>query len=154
MLVLDFLWFFSVCLREAFSGDFFLWLQRVRSMRGGCKKFLAIVSKSFDLSVVGTREDILKISENGRGRRFSILLPEEVVLWLLRAWARFQKFETANWCNQMRLGSRIFMLESMNNRVGKYLQLSVIIDGERSFVIFPIGWNEWGGPKCLASLLK
>jgi len=31
----------------------------VGSMRGGCKKFLAIESKSFDLSVVGTKEDIL-----------------------------------------------------------------------------------------------
>ena len=58
-------------------------------MRGGCKKFLAIESKSFDLSVVGTKEDILKIYENGRGRRFSILLLAEVVLWRLRAWARF-----------------------------------------------------------------
>ena len=54
-------------------------------MRGGCKKFLAIESKLFDLSVKGTKEDILKISENGRGRRFSILLPKEVVLWLLTA---------------------------------------------------------------------
>jgi len=54
-------------------------------MRGGCKKFVAIESKSFDLSVVGIEEDILKISTNGRDRRFSVLLPEEVVLWLLRA---------------------------------------------------------------------
>ena len=69
-------------------------------MRGACKKFLAIESKSVDLSVVGTKEDILKISENGRGRRFSILLPEEVVLWLLRAWTRFRKSKSANWCNQ------------------------------------------------------
>ena len=116
----------------------------MRNMRGGCKKFLAIESKLFDLSVVGTKEDILKISENGRGRRFSILLPEEVVLWLLRAWTRFRKSKSANWCNQMRLGSRIFMLESRSNRARKYLLLSVIIDGKRSFVIFPAGWNEWG----------
>ena len=38
--------------------------------RGGCKKFLAVESEPFDLSVVGTKEDFLKISENGRGRRF------------------------------------------------------------------------------------
>ena len=60
-------------------------------MRGGCKKFVAIESKSFDLSVVGNKEDIVKISENGRGRRFSIFLPELVILWLVRAWGRFQE---------------------------------------------------------------
>ncbi|KAJ8421563.1 hypothetical protein Cgig2_025996 [Carnegiea gigantea] len=46
-----------------FSGD----RKCVGNMRRGCKKFVAIESKSFDLSVVGTKEDILKISENGRG---------------------------------------------------------------------------------------
>ena len=60
------------------------------SIRGGCKKFLAIESESFDLSMVGTKGDILKIFENGRGRRFSILLPEHVALWLLRAWLDFE----------------------------------------------------------------
>jgi len=113
-------------------------------MRGSCKKFLAIESKSFDLSVVGTKEDILKISKNDRGRRFTILLPEEMVLWLLRAWARFRKSKFANRCNQMRLGLRIFILEFWSNRAGKYLQLSVIIDGKRFFAIFLAGWNEWG----------
>ena len=34
-------------------------------MRGGYKKFVVIESKSFDLNVVGNKEDILKISENG-----------------------------------------------------------------------------------------
>ena len=36
------------------------------------------------------------------------------------------------------------MLEYRSNRAGKYLQISVIIDGSRSFVILPAGWNEWG----------
>ena len=67
-----------------------------------------------------------------------------MALWLLRAWARFRKFNYANWCYQMRVGSRIFMLESRSNRVGKYLQLSMIIDDKRSFVILPAAWNEWG----------
>ena len=102
-------------------------------MRGGCKRFLAIESKPSVLGVVGTKKDTPKISKNGRGKRFSILLPKQVALWLLRAWGRFH----ANWCNQMRRGSRIFMLESRSNRVGKYLLLSVIIDGKQSFVIFP-----------------
>ncbi|KAJ8426869.1 hypothetical protein Cgig2_016087 [Carnegiea gigantea] len=35
-------------------------------MREGCKRFVAIESKSFDLTIVGTAEDVLKISENGR----------------------------------------------------------------------------------------
>ena len=46
--------------------------------------------KSFNLHVVGSKEDILKITESGRGRRFSIFLPEPVALWLLRAWGRFR----------------------------------------------------------------
>ena len=36
------------------------------------------------------------------------------------------------------------MLGSKSNCAGKYLKLSVNIDGKRSFVIFPTGWNEWG----------
>ncbi|KAJ8432118.1 hypothetical protein Cgig2_027306 [Carnegiea gigantea] len=59
------------------------------SMRGGCKRFMAIESKSLDFTIVGTAEDVLKISENGRGRRTSVFLPEHVALWLLRAWADF-----------------------------------------------------------------
>jgi len=46
--------------------------------------------KSFNLHVSGSKEDILKITESGRGRRFSIFLPEPVALWLLRAWGRFR----------------------------------------------------------------
>ncbi|KAJ8420970.1 hypothetical protein Cgig2_008907 [Carnegiea gigantea] len=57
-------------------------------------------SKSFDLRMVGTKEDILKITENGRGRRFFVLLPEQVALWLLRAWSRFRNSKSASWCNQ------------------------------------------------------
>lgn len=34
-------------------------------------------------------EDVLKIFENGRGRRTSVFLPEHVALWSLRAWADF-----------------------------------------------------------------
>jgi len=32
-------------------------------MRGGCKKFVPIESKSFDLSVVGNKEDIENLRE-------------------------------------------------------------------------------------------
>ena len=52
---------------------------------------MAIESKSFDFDIVRTEEDLLRISENGRGRRFSLLLLEQVSLWLLRAWGRFCK---------------------------------------------------------------
>ena len=113
-------------------------------MRRGYKKLLAIESKSFVLSVVGSNGDILRISENGRGRRYSILLPRDVVLWLLRAWMRFRTSQSANWCNQMRKGSRVFMLESRSNRAGKFLHLSVNSEGKCSFVILPAGWKEWG----------
>ena len=117
-------------------------------MRGGCKKFLVVENKSFDLSVVGTKEDLLKISENGRGRRFSVLLPEPVVMWSLRAWRRFRNFKSASWCNQMRRGSRIYLLVSKTNNVaGKFLQLSEIEDGKKVFGIFLTGWNEWGWTK-------
>jgi len=54
-------------------------------MRGSCKRFVAIESKSFDFDIVGTEEDVLRISENGRGRRFSLMVPKQVSLWLLRA---------------------------------------------------------------------
>ncbi|KAJ8435304.1 hypothetical protein Cgig2_026396 [Carnegiea gigantea] len=47
-------------------------------MRRGCKRFVAIDSKSFDLAIVATAEDVLKISENGRGRRTSLLLLENL----------------------------------------------------------------------------
>ena len=106
-------------------------------MSRGCKKFVAIESKSFDLSVVGNKEDILKISENGRGRRFSIFLPEPVVLWLVRAWGRFRKTKSATWFNQMRLHSRIYMLEFKSNHAGKFFQLSVIKEAIRTFHYFP-----------------
>jgi len=49
-------------------------------MKGGSIRAVAIESKSFDLRVVGSNEDILKISEQGRGRSFSIFLPEPVAL--------------------------------------------------------------------------
>jgi len=55
-------------------------------MKGGCERFVAIERKFYDLSVVGSKEDILKISKNGRGRSFSIFSPEPVALWLMRAW--------------------------------------------------------------------
>ena len=113
-------------------------------MRGGHKRFVAIESKSFDLTIVGIKEDVLKISENGRGRRTSVLLPENVALWLLRAWGRFHMSKSSNWCNQVHQGSSIFLLESKRNRAGKFLQLSVINKGKRTFVIFPAGWNERG----------
>ena len=54
-------------------------------LRGGGKRFVAVESKSFDFDIVGTEEDVLRISENGKGRRFFLLLLVEVSLWLLRA---------------------------------------------------------------------
>ncbi|KAJ8439649.1 hypothetical protein Cgig2_021661 [Carnegiea gigantea] len=53
-------------------------LLRLISLRGGCKRFVAIENKFFDLDIVGNVEDVLKISENGRGRRTSLLLLENL----------------------------------------------------------------------------
>ena len=77
----------------------------------------------------------------------SVVLPEQVVMWLLRAWNRFRNSNSASWCNQMRQGSRIYMLESKNNRAGKFLQLLKIKGGKRVFVVFPARWNKWGWTK-------
>ena len=74
-------------------------------MRGGRKRFVAVESKSFDFDIVGTEEDLLRISENARGRRFSLLLPEQISLWLLRAAGRFCKSKYPFWCNQLHQGS-------------------------------------------------
>ena len=60
-------------------------------MRGARKRYVAIEAKSFDMEIVGNEEDLLRISENGRGRRVSLLLPEPVSKWVLRAWGRFCK---------------------------------------------------------------
>ena len=46
------------------------------------------------------------------------------------------------------------MLEYRSNRAGKYLQISVIIDGSRSFVILPAGWNEWGWFKMIGFIAE
>ena len=108
---------------------------------------MAIESKSFDLEIVGYNEDLLRISENGRGRRFSLLLLEQVSQWLLRAWGRFGKSKSPSWFNQLRLGSGRFLLESKRNRAGRFLQLSALKQGQRSFVIFPAGWNGRGWKK-------
>jgi len=105
---------------------------------------VAIESKSFDFDIVRTEEDLLRISENGRGRRFSLLLLEQVSLWLLRAWGRFCKSKSPFWCNQLCEGSSSFLLESKRNQVGKLLQLFVIKKGQRSFIIFAAGWNDRG----------
>ena len=85
-------------------------------MKGGSKRFVATESKSYDFEIVGFKEDILRIAKNERGRRFSLLLPEAASLLLLRAWGRFGKSNSSFWCNQMRLGSTIFLLESKRNR--------------------------------------
>ena len=108
---------------------------------------MAIESKSFDFELVGTNVDFLRIYENGRGRRFSVLPPELASQWLLRAWGRFCKSDSPSWFNQFRLGSDRFLLEYKRNRVGMFLQLSVIRKGQRSFVIFPAGWNGGGWKK-------
>ena len=89
-------------------------------LKGGSKRFVAIESKSFDFVIVGAKEYLLRIDENGRGRRFSLLLPETVSLWLLRAWGRFGKSNSSFWFDQMHLGSG-FLLESKRNRAGKFL---------------------------------
>jgi len=81
-------------------------------MRGGRKRFVAIESKSFILEIIGRNEDLLKISENGRGRRFSIMLTEQVSQWLLKAWGCFGKSNSSSWSNHLRLGSERFLLES------------------------------------------
>jgi len=59
-------------------------------------------SKSFDFTIVGIKEDCWEITKHGRGRRFTIFLPEQVALWLLRVWSRFCKAKSSNWCNQIR----------------------------------------------------
>jgi len=120
-------------------------------MRGGCKSFVAI-NKSFDLAIVGKEEDSLKFSENGWGRRSSLLLPKHVAFWLLRAWSKFCKSMSSNWYNQMRRDSSIFLLESKRNPVSKFPQLSIIKAGRRSFIIFPAGWNERGWARILDAL--
>jgi len=104
-------------------------------MRGGRKRFVGIESKSFDFELIGRDEDILRLSENGRGRRFSLLLPAPVSRWLLRAWGRFSKSKSSSWFNQMRLEAGHFMLEYKRNRAGKFLQLSAIKQGHKTFVI-------------------
>jgi len=114
------------------------------AVKGGCERFVAIERKSYDPSVVGRKEDIVKISKNERGRRFSIFLPEPVALWLMRAWGRFRNSKSSCWCNQMKLHSRFFMLEFRCNLAGKFLKLSVTKEGYRTFVIFPTGRNEKG----------
>jgi len=40
-------------------------------MRVGCKRF---ESKFFDFAIVGTKEDYLQISENGKWRKITLLL--------------------------------------------------------------------------------
>ena len=92
---------------------------------------MAIESKSFDFEIVGIKEDLLRISENGRGRRFSLLLPNQVSQWLLRASGRFCKSKSSSWFNQLRLGFGRFLLGSKRNRAGKFLQLFAIKKGQR-----------------------
>jgi len=116
-------------------------------MRGGRMRFVVVERKSFDFELVGREEDLLRISENGRGRRFSLTLPELVSHWLLRAWGRFSKSKSSSWFNQLRLGSGRFLLEYKRNRAGRFLQFSATKQGQKSFVIFPAGWNERGWAK-------
>ncbi|KAJ8443711.1 hypothetical protein Cgig2_029616 [Carnegiea gigantea] len=134
------------------AGRGFYLLVVTHSMRGGCKRFVAIESKSFNLTIVGTVEDVLKISENGRGRSTSVLLPENVALWLLRALGTFYKSKSSNWGNQVHQGSSIFLLESKRKRAEKFLQLSIINKGKKTFVIFPADWNERSWAKIFDAL--
>ncbi|KAJ8434740.1 hypothetical protein Cgig2_001943 [Carnegiea gigantea] len=59
---------------------------------------------------------------------------------------------SSNWYNQMRRDSSIFLLESKRNPASKFLQLSIIKDGRRSFIIFPVGWNDRGSARILDAL--
>ena len=93
-------------------------------MKGGRKRYVAIENKSFDFELAGTNVDFLRIFENRRGRRFSVLLPELASQWLLRAWGRFCKSDSPSWFNQFCLGSDRFLLEYKRNRAGMFLQLS------------------------------
>jgi len=70
-------------------------------MRGGRKRFVVIESKSFDIELVGREEDFLRISEKGRGKRFSLTLRALVSHWLLKAWGRFSKSKSSSWFNQL-----------------------------------------------------
>jgi len=121
-------------------------------MKGGPVKVVGIESKTFEFTVVGSYEDILQISEKGRGRSFSIFLPEPVAMWLLRAWGRFRCSKSSTWCNQMRLLSRLYMLEFKSNGAGKFLKLSVSKEGNRAFVIFPAGWKNKGWDQVFDSI--
>ena len=113
-------------------------------MRDGRKMYMVVQSKSFVFELVGREEDLLRISENGRVRRFSLTLPALVSHWLLRAWGRFGKSKSSSWFNQIRLGAGLFLLEFKRNRAGRFLQLSAIKQGQKSFIIFPASWNERG----------
>jgi len=44
----------------------------------------------------------------------------------------------------LRLDSGRFLLEYKRNREGRFLQLSPIKQGQKSFIIFPASWNERG----------
>jgi len=90
-------------------------------MRRGRKRFAAIESKLFDFVIMGIKEDFLQITEHGRGRRFTLVLPKQVALWLLKAWSRVCNAKSFNWCNQIIRGSSIFLLESKSNWAGKFL---------------------------------
>jgi len=48
------------------------------------------------------------------GRRFTLVLLEQLVLWLLKAWSRFCKAKFSNWCNQIR---RVPLFSYWNPRV-------------------------------------
>ena len=65
---------------------------------------------------------------------------------------RFKKSKSSTWCNQMRLSSRLYMLEFKSNLAGKFLKLSVSKEGNRAFVIFPAGWNNKGWDRIFESI--
>ena len=81
-----------------------------------------------------------------------MFLPEPVALWLLRAWGRFRRSKSSSWCNQMRLLSRVYLLEFRRSLAGKFLKLSVTKEGHSAFVIFPAGWNEKGWHKIFSAI--
>ena len=71
-----------------------------------------------------------------------------------RAWSRFCKSKSSNWCDQIRQGSSIFLLEAKRNRGGKFLQLSAINRGRPSFIIFPGGWKGQGWSRIFEVLVE
>jgi len=110
---------------------------------------------NFLILIEGRGEDIVRITENGRRKRFSAFLLGSVALWLLRACERFLASKhSCNWCNHICRGRKILLLKLKRNRSGNFLQLSaLLVAGSLSLiVIFPCGWHDSGWCKIFEAL--